>query len=209
MHVARAFLLRISTIVRRHSLYFRNSTRSYHKHSQLRGLAPCLHTQHRSIAPGMATPSDSHAGVFDFFGLPRELRDAIYDQETLSNTHRVALDDAIGGNVELVTIVPLTNLLLVSRRFSDEYADRRQHLQNARLDDMTGSLMKRSTSQREFKPHATWSCVLSSNAKEATESIMTARLEARQRRITAGYLASSVNFTNYAKSQSDCTSAGQ
>lgn len=92
------------------------------------------------MAPDMATPSYSRAGVFDFFGLPRELRDVIYDQETLTGTHCVAIDDAIDGVVELVTTVSLTNLLLVSRSFSDEYADRRQHLQIARLDDLTGSL---------------------------------------------------------------------
>lgn len=60
--------------------------------------------------------------IFSFFGLPRELRDAIYDES-------LTVDGALrlGPNGELHTRyknLTTTNLLLVSRQFKHEYHDR-------------------------------------------------------------------------------------
>ena len=76
------------------------------------------------------------AGVFDFFALPPELRDAVYDQDTLCWTKLLAHN--LGGRrVQRRSTAPLTNLLLVSHRFGEEYAARRRSVKTAMLEDCT------------------------------------------------------------------------
>lgn len=56
-------------------------------------------------------------GVFNFFGLPRELRDAIFDTTTLRESRT---RDIVPLKAEYT---PIRNLFLVSRQFRTEYSD--------------------------------------------------------------------------------------
>lgn len=63
--------------------------------------------------------------IFDFFGLPRELRDFVYEY-SLTGSHAFQLSEDARDDSYLsirADHLPVTNLLLVNRQFREEYAD--------------------------------------------------------------------------------------
>ena len=62
-----------------------------------------------------------NASVFDFFRLPRELRDMIYGQPQLLEEKPVEIKSS--NALILTATVPRTSLLLVSRQFNQEFSD--------------------------------------------------------------------------------------
>lgn len=69
-----------------------------------------------------ATVLETVPSYFDFFGLPRELRDKIYEQPVLLQDKDIpeAIKDEYASTVKKLC----TSLLLVSRQFGNEYRDR-------------------------------------------------------------------------------------
>lgn len=70
----------------------------------------------------MPAPANAPTRFFDFFALPRELRDKIYEQPVLFEyEHLTAI-----GELDWITKAKKlrTSLLLVSRQFRDEYAEK-------------------------------------------------------------------------------------
>lgn len=86
----------------------------------------------------MATPVDQKvtvASIFDFFAFPRELRDAIFDQKTLSSPWCLSL----GRGVIFRTRTLLNNLLLVNRRFKNLDSFRRDIVEESESVRQDGS----------------------------------------------------------------------
>ena len=96
---------------------------------------------------GNGQNSNASGEVFDFFGLPRELRDAIYEVDSLTERQTAPLSVNERKGAHIVNHKPLTNLLLVSRTFKLEYATRLERLRRVTLEDH--ALMENGTLKLE------------------------------------------------------------
>lgn len=92
--------------------------------------------QPKNLASPSATSSNGSEGVFDFFGLPRELRDKIYEQPVLMEHQRLPVDT---GEDFLMKAKKLrTSLLLICHQFKREYSERCDKQQMLCLRDYWG-----------------------------------------------------------------------
>ena len=102
---------------------------SSHVSQHIRSIPASLMETTSMPATIMTETQASAHGVFDFFGLPAELRNAIYEQDALAEVHRQKLSGHDNGQfVAFVMRRPSLNLLLVSRELSAGYLDRQARL---------------------------------------------------------------------------------
>jgi hypothetical protein len=78
--------------------------------------------------------------IFDFFGLPRELRDVIYvlclvDTPFREFDNKCAEDESEDGFKAQLRDAPVTELLLVNRQFSEEYRSSAKLVQKLFVED--------------------------------------------------------------------------
>ncbi|KAK0258906.1 hypothetical protein LTS09_006194 [Friedmanniomyces endolithicus] len=74
----------------------------------------------------MAPTTDDSERTFDLFGLPRELRNAIYD-EVLANVSEVKVGNQTPMRISVQNAMP-TTLILVSHQFSKECKERERNV---------------------------------------------------------------------------------
>lgn len=72
----------------------------------------------------LTSATNDNNRVFDFFGLPRELRDKIYDQPTLLEHQQLPALGSDGINFLMKAKKLRTSLLLINRQFEREYRER-------------------------------------------------------------------------------------
>lgn len=107
----------------------------------------------------MSSSGQTSRDIFDFFGLPPELRDAIYDLDNTVDYCDLPSATGLDQVVNLRTRVPLTNLLLVNRQFSHEYTARCQALKTVTVrdtakdayEDITAHAKARDAAQLELR----------------------------------------------------------
>jgi len=74
--------------------------------------------------------------IFDFFGLPRELRDFIYDHLLTGEAFR---NKGVPGVFRITARrLPLLNLQLLNQQFREEYLQRAKKAKEVTLDDLQG-----------------------------------------------------------------------
>lgn len=86
----------------------------------------------------MANPIEPTPTTFNFFGLPRELRDVIYEYGCMTSHHQALLrgaKDQKRMHIRVVLRKPLLNLLLINRQFATEYQERRHKLRKTTVID--------------------------------------------------------------------------
>ena len=78
----------------------------------------------RPVVSGSFTPASANSSTrfFDFFGLPRELRDKIFEQPVLFEYEHLPTSSTYDFITKAKKL--RTSLLLVSRQFCDEYTER-------------------------------------------------------------------------------------
>lgn len=122
---------------------------------------------------------------FDFFGLPRELRDHIYDNATVCKTINVGRSRRLWF---YASHLPTTNLLLVGRQFRDEYRHRVSKLLAITVEDHLGPLEdhNRDALPAVFRQAWTLHCILRASSLEDASDL---HIELRQQFVNAHYLA--------------------